>query len=1283
MLIEGNLRTNKIDLLVEKYSKWLNNGVNAEEILVLCSTSYKKNYFIEKLKENPQIQVLENPKIYTFLGLCYHTISDNWPIIEENIKYGKTKVSPNLCGLEVSQYIFKESIKIAGFKDYNSKVNLLHQLFKRYTLIAHNNLSKNDIETKSKILKETFNEDCQSAIDNYKLMTLEKRSFDYLRQLSVFNYLYKEINYFDKIKYLIVDDADEITFANWEFIKHLKPKLKDFIITYDKNGGSRCGYLSAYKSGVEEFCNLTNEKPIILTKDDDISKNSEQLYNNITNDKKSHFDNVKISTYLKRLDMLEHLFQEIKTLVKKGVNASDICIITPVVDDLLKFSLTELFEELKLKYQILSGSEKLYENKAVKNAILILKLSNKSWGLNVEEIEIRSLLSDALKIPLKHCFPLLSKFNSNKELQPCEFQNKAYTEKYSKLLNTIQNLQSEQKSLSNQLFAIYNELLKGSMNIEDTKKFNFLCKQVEDFEAAFENENEITKKEFIFQLENSIVSENPSQSEKIQKNSIIVSTPQKIIDYETKTKYHFWLDSSNQEWQKNDTGTLYNAWVFNAEWKQEEFTYEDSIKLMKEKTARILRKLMLCCDKEIQILSSLYDAKGNENFGGISDFFSTQTKNEDKPQKFQITPREDQKPVLNYLKGKMGIMAVPGAGKTTILLALIIKLLNMKIDSQNIFVLTYMEAAARNFKERIKLSCPDKTELPNISTIHGLALRIIKENSNYSKLGLAENFEICDETQKQKIIRETLHKLKLDQENYENYEKAISVVKLNAERFNLKSKYKEINDFIKFFNNYNKAMAENNLIDYDDMLFLCIKLLEENPEILEYYQNICQYIIEDEAQDSSSLQQKLIQLLARKHQNVIRCGDINQSITSTFANSDVKNFKDFLLKNKKVEMNSSQRCAEPVYSLANKIVVNAINDENKEAFYKIKMTPTEKNPTSIKGVDYQEFGTDQEEKQFIIRELGQLTQKHPNSSFAILLRNNFQVKEYLAELTRNGFKPITRTDSLGDKNVFKIIFSTLKFVHSPWNNKELLNFALTLKETEKIKVETDIETKIKELKKPFITLTPDEAEEMGLSQIHADSIYWLENSTLSFDNLATKIGLYYNSSVTDKSNVYLISMLIKKLMSTFKTTETILEKMESISSRPIMSSFKLFEDNEPENSIKSKINIMTVHKSKGDEFDFVFMPGVNEINYSTTLESSKVKANTHFIEAIKNIDVKYKIKTKDELKISQIQENLRLLYVGVTRAKKDLYITTASKNHKKQSAKPCQYIKKILEGVNE
>ena len=246
----------------------------------------------------------------------------------------------------------------------------------------------------------------------------------------------------------------------------------------------------------------------------------------------------------------------------------------------------------------------------------------------------------------------------------------------------------------------------------------------------------------------------------------------------------------------------------------------------------------------------------------------------------------------------MAISAVPGAGKTTILLALIIKLLDKGVNPENIFVMTYMESAARNFRDRIKNIRQNSSQLPNISTIHGLALRILKENGNFERLGLSSDFEICDDTQRSRIIREISTKLKLKKTETDEFDRGISVFKIGECEFN-NSMDKKLEKFKIFFDEYQRILKEANLIDYDDMLISSVKLLEDNTDIREYYQNICEYIIEDEAQDSSSIQQRLINLLSAKHKNLIRCGDINQAITTTFSNADVEGFRKFIQNSKK------------------------------------------------------------------------------------------------------------------------------------------------------------------------------------------------------------------------------------------------------------------------------------------------------------------------------------------------------------------------------------------------
>lgn len=1282
MLIEGNIKTNKAQVLIDKYVELVDSGISTDEILVICLNSFKKQIFIEKVKEKTKTSILEKLNIYTFYGLCYNALSDNWPVIENEIKTGNPSILPNLCGLEVSQYILKQSIRATGFKDYASKINLLHQLFRRHSLIVQNNLKNSEVEKRSTILKESFREDAKKALDNFKLLTLEHRSFDYLRQLSIFPYIYKNTDYFKNIKYLIIDDADEITFTILEFIKYLKPQLKDVFIAYDSNGASRCGYLSAYKTSVFEFEKLFTQKAEILLDESQMTKDAESLFKNIKNSEKSILKTFKIENKLKRLEMIDVAVIKIKSLLERGVKPGNISIISPVIDNVLKFSLKEALTLHSIKYQIISGNEKLCENPLIKACIIILKLANPYWKLKIDPIEIRSLFINLLKIPIKYCLKIVQDYKSEGILTEYEFENNDFNLKYASLLKTIEKIKNSDFSLSQQLLLIYDNLL--CLKKEDLNKFSFLLKEIEDFERAFKENSAFLQKDFIIQIENSVISENPSAPTQIDDKAIIVSTPQKAIDFEIKTEYQIWLDISNNEWLKQDIGPLYNSWVFNADWNKEEFTYEDNLRLTKEKTARMLRKLMLCAYKEIYCFSSLYDSMGSENFVGIIEFIEANNEESNPVKTNKIVPRLDQKPVLDYKNGQMGIMAVPGAGKTTILLALIVKLLEDKVKAENIFVLTYMESAARNLKERIKTSYPEYTELPNISTIHGLALRIIKENSNYSRINISDDFEICDDNERQKSIRESLYKLKLNQDNYESYEKAISAIKLSANNFILKSKYKEINDFIKFFEEYNRTLRRNNMIDYDDMLNLSVKLLEENEDILKYYQNTCRFVIEDEAQDSSALQQKLLQLLSGKYKNLIRCGDINQSITATFTNSDLKDFKDFLKKSTIVEMVSSQRCAKPIYSLANNLISYSKNIEQlNNAFYPIMITPTGFNPKSDKSPAVEIFEKDSEERDFILKQIRNTMTREPNSKIAILLRNNYQVQEYNKFLTDNGFKTITRSDCLEQKTVFRIIFSIIKLVQSPWNNKVITEIMTTFNETGLMKFSTEDFKYIKELKTPFINTSPDETSSPELAQFYWDVNYWTNNSTLSLDDLSIKVGFSYFKTDIEKSNVYLISMIIKRLINSYKTTESAIEKLEDLSKRPIMPAFNFFNDEEKtESKNEGAINIMTIHKSKGDEFDVVFIPEITEDNYSTTLETIKIKANTHFIETIKALDKKYKPKNQIELKRSQIEENLRLLYVAITRAKKELYLSCANTYHKRKKSAPSALFSGFLGGKN-
>lgn len=1237
-------------VLVEKYTELISAGVKPSEILVLVQNSTLKKQFVDKILENIKIDAIEKLNVHSFFSIVYNTLIENWCFIENAIPSDKHFILPNLVGLEVSQFLLKDILKHVEVKGYNSKKSLLHQIFRRYSLIVQNHLSNEQIQERSKILKESFAEDAELIIKKLLSSTLKSRSLDYLRQTLIFNHVYKHTDYFKNIKYLLVDDADEMTPVCFDFISYLKPQLKDWIICFDSLGSSRCGYLSADTSIECKLVHLFNED---VQTDKNIFSQGEIIFSNILENKHERLENFTLTSLSKRAEILDFTIEKIQNLFKKNIPASDITIITPLQDDMLRFTLEENLKH-SCNLMFLSGSEKLIDNPLVKASLGILKLM---LGIEISEMDLRVILSDYLGIPLKYCCPIFEGYKKTGGFPPISLE--FYNEKYQKFLEVFEEVKEKNTKLSTKVFDLFYKLVDFA-NETKINKFNFFIKQLRDFESVLGAKTVIERAdEIITQIENSIIAENPSTTLEIGENDLVIATPQKIIDNKISSKYQFWLDVSHSDWVKTDTGPLYNAWVFQSDWTKDEYTVEDDIFLAKQKTARILRKLLLLAQEHVWACSSLFDPSGVENLGGIEDYLAGEANEDDNNAKpvFKITPRDDQKPVLDYKKGSMAISAVPGAGKTTILLALIIKLIERGVIPTNIFVLTYMDSAARNFRERIKNMCPNTTLLPNISTIHGLALKIIKENSNFERLNLSADFDICDDTQRMRIIKGITGKF--TKTEADEFDRAISVLKLQEGDISKPSSDKKIEKFKTFFKEYQAQLREANLIDYDDILIMSVKLLENNPDILEYYQNICEYIIEDEAQDSSGVQQRLIGLLSGKHKNLIRCGDINQAITTTFSNADVEGFRRFIAEaDTTVEMNHSQRCTQDVMTLANNLV-NFGNEILPKAFFTSYMQGvTGKNPVSENAIFSRVFENAFAERNFVLKEIKNILTRNKNATIGILLRNNYQVASWAGFINDAGLKSITRSESLGQKGVFNTIFSILKFIQNPFDNEVLVSTYETLADLGFYKQRLQLEIMASE--KPFIEKDGDDIESAALAQFLWDMQYWLNSSTLPLEELVIRIGLFYYTSDIEKSNVYLIAILVKRLNASGKFDLT-LQRLEELAKKPTLSGFKFFSEEEDKDAMRGKVQIMTLHKSKGDEFEYVFLPEMAEKNLSIDVSKAKTKASTIFMEEVRAFNPSYKSKSELELREFNSEESLRLLYVAITRAQLKLYITTSAK----------------------
>ena len=1223
MLIFGNLKTNKTEILIEKYSNLLNSGVNSDEILVLVQNSKLKNEFIEKTKKLLKIEAITKFNVYSYFGLCYNKLLEFYPLIEEKINIGDVVVSPKTCGLEASRYIFKNAIDKINFKGYNSKVNLLHQLLRRLSLITMNDLSDDEIKERTKILRESFTSDVNLAINMYKKETLKYRAFDYLRQAQLFSYIFK--NSPNPYKYVFLDDADEITPLIFDYLNFIKKDVKEFFIATDKKGGSRVGYLCAQDTDFEAFlCEI----PIVLEDD----KKGDEIYDNISNNSPVILENLKNKEFIRADEMAEYLVNSVNLLLDKSVKASDILIVIPENDQFLKFYL----DKIKSEINFITGSEKIEENKTVSALISIMKLIIEPINFKISPYKLKGLLGQVLGFSLDDSIKIAQAYEADFGAKNIFEILETYIEigKTKEFLNLKEELKD--KKLSEILFKITNLFIeKNENNKTDYEKINRLLKQLRDFEDIFKTFN---KSELLIQLENTIISENPIFEDELKENAINVSSLQKAIDFKIKSKYLFLFDSTNANWIKQDIGPLYNAWVFQKLRIKKDFTLDDNINLTNNKIARMMRKLYLLQDGEIFLLSSIYNFLGNENFKGIKHFF---VENKKSIPKFNITPRPDQKPVLEYEKGLMAVTAVAGAGKTTIMLALIIKLLEKGIAPDNIFVLTYMDSAARTFRERIKNSFPDMSELPNISTIHGLSMRILRENNNHAHLGLDVDFDIIDEIKKLKLITEILYTEGFDPKNAQNYERAISSFK--------NSKFKNYElltpSFKRIYQKYQNSLKELNLIDYDDLLILSLELLKTNSKIREYYQNLAKVVIEDEAQDSSEIQQELINIIAHKFGNIIRCGDINQAITSTFTNSDTKGFKKFIEKSENVTMNFTARNSTGVINAANDLIKRGLK-VSKTSFYEIETKPIEgKNIVNNNAVKLKIFDFEEDEKKFIKDKIIEIKENDKNATIGILTRTNKEAEIFAQYLKENiNAKIITKSDSISQNPVFKAVLAIFNFISNPMNNIIISNNLKTLIDLGFYKNEIELIEKIKNQNSPFILENNED------SPYWWDLRYFLELVTLPVVELAFKIGeFYFMNNKIKKINIAPISSIVSKIYATAGNFEETLNKMNEINKKGGFN-IKLIDDNDE--TKQGEIYVMTLHKSKGDEFDYVFIPNMYDKNLGLSLDEIKLKDEVKITINLNN--------NKEENKKQDIiDENLRLFYVGLTRARNEIYITTA------------------------
>lgn len=350
---------------------------------------------------------------------------------------------------------------------------------------------------------------------------------------------------------------------------------------------------------------------------------------------------------------------------------------------------------------------------------------------------------------------------------------------------------------------------------------------------------------------------------------------------------------------------------------------------------------------------------------------------------------EAQESAINHKEGPALVLAVPGSGKTTILICRTVELIHQGVDPRRILSLTFSKASALDMQERYRKLFPNLNYQIGFSTIHRFCYSVLL---NYFKQ-INRDYTLLESKEtpitKQKLLREIFSEVNhayMTDEIYEDLTSAIGYIKNMM--MDAKDHETNIENFPKVFEAYEKYKKDNLLMDFDDMLTMCYTLLSKKPQILDFYQAKFDYIQVDECQDTSKVQHAIIRLLAKKHNNVYMVADDDQSIygfRGAFPEAIV-NIDDYYENTAKYLLGTNYRSSQAIISLCDQVISN--NKVRHQKTFK----PFQSYETDLKLL-YTD--TTDEQVEFIVKE-----HQNATGSEAILFRNNLSMIPIADKLNR-------------------------------------------------------------------------------------------------------------------------------------------------------------------------------------------------------------------------------------------------------------------------------------------
>ena len=611
------------------------------------------------------------------------------------------------------------------------------------------------------------------------------------------------------------------------------------------------------------------------------------------------------------------------------------------------------------------------------------------------------------------------------------------------------------------------------------------------------------------------------------------------------------------------------------------------------------------------------------------------------------TLNDEQKKAVMHLNGPCLVLAGAGSGKTRVLTTRIAYLIDNGIPSYNILAITFTNKAAKEMKERVETLVPGNYAF--LGTFHSLGVRILRENSK--ECGLESNFTILDSDDVLSLIKRIVKNKEIDpKELAPSYVRnRISFIKNeNLSPREIDNLFNTISEkrVLDIYQTYQELIHKNNSVDFDDLLVLPVELFKKYPEILDKYQEKFKYILVDEYQDTNEVQYQFNKLLASKYRNLFVVGDANQSIYG-FRNANFRNILNFEKDYKDayvVTLESNYRSTNNILECANCVIRN--NKERKELNLK---------GTIGDGVKTQYITCEngKMEALTIIDEIKKLyNQGYDYKDIGILYRTNGQSR-LLEEvfLKENIPYNVVGAYYFYQRKEIKDLLSYLKLIN---NQNDDIALRRVINEPKRGIGEKAIENLSNEATRLGSSMFDaiSKGKELAFKDLILDMIKAQDNLSLTefIDYVIDKSGM--KESLTSEKSLE-NDLRLDNLEEFKSVTASFEERTGSVNLSDFLEEISLVADISEHKEEKDAVTLMTIHSAKGLEFDCVFLCGMEEGIFP--------HQNSFGSDA-------------------EIEEERRLCYVGITRARKVLYLTNAHSRilyGREQVNPPSRFIKEI------